>query len=105
MLPAQAPLPTDCSFPFQPAIGSHTSMRISESLVGLSDAATRQNAGKFLNAALGFAPRPGVGSVNSPAPTGFAQRIVECGNASDVRLSQGAAKAIAEPAIIQPATT
>jgi hypothetical protein len=35
MKPASAPSPTACSFPFQAAAGSHASILISESLVGV----------------------------------------------------------------------
>src|SRR4051812_18538596 len=45
MVPAQAPLPTDCKLPFHPASGNHTSILISESGTGLMVAATRQNTG------------------------------------------------------------
>src|SRR6185437_13578626 len=102
MTPAQAPLPTDSSLPFHPPTGSHTSIRISESAVGLSAAATRQNAGRLLNAALGFEPRPGVGNVKAPASTCLADRIVVCGSARDVIFSQGAAQAMAAPSTIEP---
>ena len=45
MLPFKPPLPTAWNLPFQPAAGSQTSILMSESLVGVSVAATRQNAG------------------------------------------------------------
>jgi hypothetical protein len=40
--PLKAPLPTAWNLPFQPVAGSHTSILMSESLVGVSVAATRQ---------------------------------------------------------------
>src|SRR5690242_13818653 len=69
MVPAHAPLPTDWSLPFHPVwpvwpgapsargSGNHTSIRMSESLVGWSAAVTRQNAGRLVNA--GAAAPPG----------------------------------------------
>ena len=45
--PAQPPLPTAWNLPFQSAAGSQTSTLMSESLVGLSVAATRQNSGRL----------------------------------------------------------
>jgi hypothetical protein len=45
MEPASPPSPTAWSFPFHPAAGSHTSMLMSESLVGLDVNAIRQNGG------------------------------------------------------------
>src|SRR6476620_2589839 len=44
MVPAASPLPTARNFPFQPAIGSHTSDLMSESGVGAIVICTRQNA-------------------------------------------------------------
>ena len=44
--PSQPPLPTAWNLPFQPSAGSQTSIRISESGVGVSVAVTRQNAGR-----------------------------------------------------------
>src|SRR5688500_2596924 len=55
MLPFHPPLPTACSLPFQPAIGNHTSILMSDSFAGASVAATRQNAGRSASAA---PPRP-----------------------------------------------
>src|SRR5262245_8164522 len=87
MLPAHAPFPTACSFPFQPAAGNHTSTLISESLDGVSVAATRQNAGSFANAS---APRPLAGGVNAPALTACASVTATCGCVNVDRLSHGA---------------
>ena len=47
--PAHPPLPTAWNLPFHPPVGSHTSILISESLVGFNVAATRQNDGSFAN--------------------------------------------------------
>src|SRR5437879_3155990 len=77
MNPAQPPLPTDCSLPFHPETGSQTSILISESLEGLSFAATRQNAGSLLYAETPAAGDPlGPGGINSPAATTCAEVIV-----------------------------
>src|SRR5437588_574727 len=74
MNPAQPPLPTDCSLPFHPETGSQTSILISESLEGLSFAATRQNAGSLLYAETPAAGDPlGPGGINSPAATTCAE--------------------------------
>ena len=48
--PCHAPLPTAWNLPFQPEMGNHTSILMSESLEGVSVAATRQNAGRPANA-------------------------------------------------------
>src|SRR5579862_7934207 len=87
MFPAQAPLPTDSSFPFQPDAGIQTSIRIAESLLGSSVAATRQIAGKF--------PKFGApaGKVSCPAATGSAKVTLARGRASLARFSQGVAAA------------
>src|ERR1041385_7916876 len=89
ILPAHAPLPTACSLVFQPAAGSQTSILMSESLEGVSVAATRQNDGRFAKA---FPPRPvrPAGSVNCPAPTVCASVTATCGCEKDERLSHGA---------------
>src|SRR5438132_2339908 len=102
MLPAQAPLPADSSFPFQPDMGSHTSIPISESLTGFSNATTRQNAGSFSNTAFEFAAFPGVGGLNAPASIGIAETILVCGSARDARPSQVFAAAMAPPRAIEP---
>src|SRR5438034_852365 len=89
MLPAQPPLPTPWNFPFQPEAGSQISTRMSESLLGVSVIATRQNGGRSLNAAAawGFAP----GGTNAPAATFCASVTLASENFIDIRLSHGAA--------------
>src|SRR5580658_1647872 len=52
MEPPQPPLPAASSLPFQAESGSHIAMWMSESGVGLSSAATRQNGGRRSGAAL-----------------------------------------------------
>src|SRR6185436_8915134 len=106
MFPAQPPLPTACSLPFHPppppaTAGSQISILMSESLDGVSVAATRQNAGRSAN---GFAPRPRAGGVNAPAATVWADVIVVFGSLSDERLSHVAACADAATRIAIPAT-
>src|SRR6266705_3036012 len=97
MVPAHPPLPTAWNLPFQPDAGIQTSILMSESLVGFSVAATRQNAGSALNAAPG--PPRAAGGVNSPGPIGCANVMVVSGNVSDARLSQVAAAAGTESAV------
>src|SRR5215470_3007580 len=87
MVPSHPPLPTTCSLRFQPAVGSHTSTLMSESLDGVSVASTRQNSGT----ALYGSGRP-AGGTNAPAATNFALLIFACGRDNDVRLSHEAAK-------------
>src|SRR5207302_2509986 len=94
MAPDQPPFPTAWNLPFQPEAGIHTSILISESFVGATVAATRQNAGSSLK----FNPGPGpvgagCGNANSPAPTGMAKVMVVPGSVIDFRLSHGAAAA------------
>src|SRR6185369_15319733 len=100
MFPFQPPLPTTRNFPFQAALpgapsargaGSHTSILMSESALGFSVAATRQNAGRSAN---GLPPRP-PGCENAPAATASAAVIVAFGIACDARLSHVAACAAA----------
>src|SRR5579862_3862897 len=94
MTPAQPPLPTAWNLPFQPLVGSQTSTLISESLVGLMVAATRQNSGRSPK---GFVPSrlacPSFGTESWPAGTTRAIVMVVSGNASDARLSHEAANA------------
>src|SRR5580698_10394647 len=89
--PVQPPLPLASNFPFHPAAGSQSSILMSESALGFSVAATRQNAGRSLNTALGSPPRPRplpAGTVNAPAATDCARVIVVCGKERPLRLSQ-----------------
>src|ERR1700736_4664298 len=86
MAPAQPPLPSPSYLPFQPEVGSQTSILMSESLEGFKVAATRQNSGRFWKAAL----LP-CGSLNPPAGTIWAVVMVVSGRESEARLSQVAA--------------
>src|SRR5262245_11688400 len=101
MTPAQPPFPTAWNLPFQPFAGSHTSILMSESVVGVSVAATRQNDGRV---AYGFAPpaprRPPSGGANAPGATTSTRSIVAAFNAVPARLSQVAADTRAADAAI-----
>src|SRR5215469_6021443 len=94
MTPAQPPLPTAWNLPFHPLAGSHTSTLMSESLLGVSVIATRQNAGRSVNEAprVPWAPSA-TGSENAPAATRCAVVTVASFNVSRARLSHGAANA------------
>jgi len=48
MTPAQPPLPTAWNLPFHPVVGNQISTLMSESLVGVNVAATRQKSGRLL---------------------------------------------------------
>src|SRR5271165_1837727 len=69
------------NFPFQPVLGIHTSISMSESGDGLIVPATRQNAGRPLMAGL-------PGGVNEPAGTASAVFTVKLGKLSLARESQ-----------------
>src|ERR1019366_383337 len=45
--PREPPLPAPSNFPFQPALGIHTSKRMLESAAGLITPVTRQKAGRL----------------------------------------------------------
>src|SRR5688500_885255 len=72
---------------------------MSESDVGVRVAATRQNAGRFLNGCAEGGASPGSASpavgVNAPAATVWASVIVASGSFTDDRLSHDAAAALA----------
>src|SRR5687768_1307512 len=94
--PANAPLPTTCSFPFHPVTGSHTSILIVDCGVGFNVAATRQNDGRLANNAVAGA-RPGRagGAGKAPALTVSVIVTLVVALVSDVRLSHVAASAAA----------
>src|SRR5262249_50561675 len=94
MFPFQPPLPTASNLPFQLDAGNHTSILISESLVGFMVAATWQNAGKSVNCAPPPRPppaRPPPPGENAPAATDCAIVMVVSGSFRLARLSHGAA--------------
>src|SRR5712692_4895671 len=93
MLPLQPPLPTAWNLPFQPEAGIQISILMSESVVGLRVAATRQKAGRSLNDAGGALAGCGAGALNAPAATGSARVMVVSGRVSEARFSQVAATA------------
>src|SRR5580692_1757852 len=104
--PAQPKLPAVKSLPFHPACGNHTSILISESLLGFNVAARRQKAGfgpllmlpaMFMPGRL-KTPCAACGIRYSPAPTGSAIVIVAAGNASFARALQSATGASAPAA-------
>ena len=87
--PPSPPFPVPRNLPFQlAAAGSQSSIRMSESLEGVSVACTRQNAGRSLKFA---GPRPPAGATNDPALTVCAIVIFVFGSESDDRLSHVAA--------------
>src|SRR3954452_6935634 len=88
MVPAQPPFPTAWNFPFQPDAGSQISVLISESLLGVSVAVTRQNAGRLANG-LAAPPRPcaPVGGTKAPAATICAESILAFGKARLISFS------------------
>src|ERR1051325_682821 len=95
MDPVQPPLPLASNFSFHPAAGIHSSILISESLLGFTVWAPRQNAGRSSNPPalpLPFAPPPPA-AVKPPAGTACAALIVVLGSVSELRLSQDAASA------------
>src|SRR6185503_10926157 len=105
MTPAQPPLPTAWNLPFHPLAGSHTSTLMSESLVGVSVAATRQNSGRPL---YGFGPRAAAppGGANCPAGTSWASVTLASlsavpANASHVAAATGLADRHARNAMVQ----
>src|SRR5262249_6389431 len=87
MVPAQPPLPTAWNLPFHAWAGSQTSILISESEEGVSVAATRQNAGNWLNCG---SAGPVPGRLNPPAGTSWAKAIEVFGSARDDKLSHDA---------------
>src|SRR5262245_12624762 len=92
--PLNPPLPTAMNFPFHPDAGIQTSILMSESLDGVSRAATRQNAGRrFRISALNGPGAPGCagGCGNCPAATACAIVIVVFGRVRLARLSHVAA--------------
>src|SRR5262249_28932071 len=94
MVPAQPPLPTAWNLPFHATAGSQTSILMSESGEGVSLAATRQNAGNWLNCGTG-----GPGRLNPPAGTIRARVIDAFGSAREDKLSHDAAPLSAFPFI------
>src|SRR4051812_38309879 len=85
MAPPAPPLPVPRNLPFHAlAAGIHTSILMCDSGVGVSVAATRQNAGVFMPGAVGAAP----GARKDPASTAAAAVIVTSGSFSAPSASQ-----------------
>src|SRR5688572_15536919 len=105
MFPFQPPLPTAWNLPFQPEAGSQSSILMSDSLLGVSVAATRQNAGRSANALPPpRPPRPPAGGVKAPAATDCAAVTVAPVSLRAARLSHVAAEAGAASTIRTAAT-
>src|ERR1022692_2637294 len=99
MTPAQPPLPTDWSLPFQPDSGSHASILISESIEGVNVAVTRQNAGRWLYCSPERGPPvsapPGADGAKAPATTTFADVIFMFGAERVARLGSEFSRTLA----------
>src|SRR5262249_13939597 len=96
MVPAQPPLPTPWNLPFHAWTGSQTSILMSESDEGVRVAATRQNAGNWLNCCTAAGP----GRLNPPAGTVWAEVIDAFGNLRDDKPSHDVAALSACPSTI-----
>ena len=83
------------NFPFQPDAGSHTSILISESLVGVSVAATRQNSGSLAKTGSGPDDPCVPGGTNAPGAICWAIVTFAFGNVSAAMDSQVADEATA----------
>src|ERR1051325_2919732 len=88
IVPPSPPLPTAWNLRFHPDAGSQTSTRMSESDVGVSLIATRQNVGRFLYAAAAFGLFA-FGGTNAPACTDSADRTVPFATGVCARAPQG----------------
>src|SRR2546428_4161369 len=72
IVPAHPPLPTAKNLPFHPDAGSQISVLMSESLLGVNVAVTRQKAGRLPNGFAAAPPRPAPpppGGTKAPAAT------------------------------------
>src|SRR5207237_5671767 len=85
MFPSHPPLPTPWNLPFHPDAGIHTSIRIRESSVGLSVAATRHKPGN-ISRSCDRAP----GGVYGPAGTNTAVVITVSGKLNARNVSHDA---------------
>src|SRR5579871_3381986 len=88
-------VPTPSNSPFQPVAGNHNSILMSESLLGLNVAVTRQNAGRLLSAAAAASPPPA--GLNAPAATDWADVIVAFFSETEAKPSHDAAAAATRP--------
>src|SRR5437016_10883239 len=87
MTPWNPPPPVPRNRPFHLVSGSHTSILIEESEVGVSVAVTRQNAGSPVSVVGGLEP----GTTKTPLVLSVADVIVVCSRVSDCRLVHGVA--------------
>src|SRR5262245_33023733 len=117
MAPANPPLPGTTNLPFHPAIGIQSSILMSESARGNSEAVTRQKAGRSANGDGGAprVPRPaspggaggaprraGAGNcTKAPAATVLANVMDACGTVNVARLSHVAAVTSGAPRVIR----
>src|SRR5437867_5322337 len=72
IVPAHPPLPTAKNLPFHPDAGNQISVLMSESLLGVNVAVTRQKAGRLPNGFAAAPPRPAPpppGGTKAPAAT------------------------------------
>src|SRR5581483_12192327 len=86
MTPWKPPPPVPRNLPFQLVFGNQTSIRIAESLIGVSSAVTRQKAGRPV---IGAPP----GGTNTPLSLSVADVTVPWCSGSPARLVQGVAAA------------
>src|SRR6516164_5258429 len=87
MMPWNPPPPVPRNRPFHVVSGSHTSILIDESDVGVSVAVTRQNAGSPVIACGGLE----LGTTKTPLVLSRADVIVVSASATDCRLVHGVA--------------
>src|ERR1700738_2870909 len=87
MIPWNPPPPVPRNRPFHVVSGSHTSILIEESDVGVSVAVTRQNAGSPVIVCGGLE----LGTTKAPVVWSMADVIVVCSRATDCRLVHGVA--------------
>src|SRR5215470_2081355 len=88
MIPWKPPPPVPRKRPFQLFFGSHTSILIEESLIGVSVAVTRQKGGRPLKTCVGL-----LGFANTPVSLSAADVIMPWWIGRPARLVQGVAAA------------
>src|SRR5579883_154929 len=89
MTPWNPPPPVPRNRPFHVVSGSHTSILMAESEVGVSVAVTRQNGGSWVKVCGGLDP----GTTNVPLVLSAAEVMVACSRLRDSRLVHGVASA------------
>src|SRR5262245_58604743 len=88
MTPWKPPPPVPRNLPFQVVLGSHTSILMAESLIGVRVAVTRQTAGRPVSVVGGV-----VGVTKTPLSLSVADVMVVCCSGRPLRLVQGVATA------------